>query len=358
MHTDDYIWRKTMALGKNKKLEKMIESIAMLKEEDYASVSPTLQGLYNRIKSSGEKIGQVYSSSNNAVNQMSQWSDMLEADAQKMTEASSGVSDASAAIHSAASETTSIAEEVRGAHEGLTSTIIEVSEETSEIYKKIETGQSELTGIKNLSGSVITESTEMKKNMDALMEVINHMNEVIDGINSISEQTNLLALNASIEAARAGEAGKGFAVVADEIRQLADGTKQLIGNMGEFVEGIRSASEKSSQSVDVTICSLNDINNKIGAVWNVNDENQKSVGKISESISSLAGVSEEISSSMNVLETQVSCIEDQCETLNQQVSVLTEVNDSLNNTMQPLSDVEKGLKHSVDLIKEMQSAMG
>ena len=193
MHTDDYIWRKTMALGKNKKLEKMIESIAMLKEEDYASVSPTLQGLYNRIKSSGEKIGQVYSSSNNAVNQMSQWSDMLEADAQKMTEASSGVSDASAAIHSAASETTSIAEEVRGAHEGLTSTIIEVSEETSEIYKKIETGQSELTGIKNLSGSVITESTEMKKNMDALMEVINHMNEVIDGINSImsNEETNV-----------------------------------------------------------------------------------------------------------------------------------------------------------------------
>lgn len=34
------------------------------------------------------------------------------------------------------------------------------------------------------------------------------MNEVIEGINSISSQTNLLALNASIEAARAGEAGK------------------------------------------------------------------------------------------------------------------------------------------------------
>ena len=34
--------------------------------------------------------------------------------------------------------------------------------------------------------------------MDELIEVINHMNEVISGIESISRQTNLLALNASI----------------------------------------------------------------------------------------------------------------------------------------------------------------
>ena len=117
------------------------------------------------------------------------------------------------------------------------------------------------------------------------------MNEVIEGINAISEQTNLLALNASIEAARAGEAGKGFAVVAEEIRQLAEGTKQLTGNMGEFVEGIRDASEKSSKSVDVAITSLDNIDQKINAVWNINDENKKNVGTISESIGSLAGIS-------------------------------------------------------------------
>ena len=42
----------------------------------------------------------------------------------------------------------------------------------------------------------------MQKDMDHLLEVINRMNEVISGIDSISLETNLLALNASIEAAR------------------------------------------------------------------------------------------------------------------------------------------------------------
>ncbi len=193
----------------------------------------------------------------------------------------------------------------------------------------------------------------MKKNMDALMDVINHMNEVIEGINAISEQTNLLALNASIEAARAGEAGKGFAVVAEEIRQLAEGTKQLTGNMGEFVEGIRDASEKSSKSVDVAITSLDNIDQKINAVWNINDENKKNVGTISESIGSLAGISEEISSSMNVLETQVSCIEDQCSNLSNDAELLTVINGNLKGSVEPLTQVETGMDNVAKVIGEM-----
>ena len=63
-------------------------------------------------------------------------------------------------------------------------------------------------------------------------------------------------MNASIESARAGEAGRGFAVVADQIRQLAEQTKVLTGNMGTFVENIAEASGKSSKSVENTVESL------------------------------------------------------------------------------------------------------
>ena len=279
--------------------------------------------------------------------------DAVSAEAQKNGQAAAPSKDAVIKEAQAAAETSSIAEEVRNAHEGLTNTIVDVSEKTTDIYKKIENGQEELTAIRDLSKDAISESTEMKKNMDALMDVINHMNEVIEGINAISEQTNLLALNASIEAARAGEAGKGFAVVAEEIRQLAEGTKQLTGNMGEFVEGIRDASEKSSKSVDVAITSLDNIDQKINAVWNINDENKKNVGTISESIGSLAGISEEISSSMNVLETQVSCIEDQCSNLSNDAELLTVINGNLKGSVEPLTQVETGMDNVAKVIGEM-----
>lgn len=342
-----------MALGKNKKIINLVQSISEMKEENYAAGSPELQNMYERMSAGRRQLAQVYGEDMQAVMTMSALGLKVGHDTVKMTTTAEDVNTATKAIHDAASETSSIAEEVRNAHEGLTNTIVDVSEKTTDIYKKIENGQEELTAIRDLSKDAISESTEMKKNMDALMDVINHMNEVIEGINAISEQTNLLALNASIEAARAGEAGKGFAVVAEEIRQLAEGTKQLTGNMGEFVEGIRDASEKSSKSVDVAITSLDNIDQKINAVWNINDENKKNVGTISESIGSLAGISEEISSSMNVLETQVSCIEDQCSNLSNDAELLTVINGNLKGSVEPLTQVETGMDNVAKVIGEM-----
>lgn len=342
-----------MALGKNKKIVNLVQSISEMKEENYAAGSPELQNMYERMNAGRRQLAQVYGEDMQAVMTMSALGLKVEHDTVKMTTAAEDVNTATKAIHDATTETSSIAEEVRNAHEGLTNTIIDVSGKTTDIYKKIENGQEELTAIRDLSKDAISESTEMKKNMDALMDVINHMNEVIEGINAISEQTNLLALNASIEAARAGEAGKGFAVVAEEIRQLAEGTKQLTGNMGEFVEGIRDASEKSSKSVDVAITSLDNIDQKINAVWNINDENKKNVGTISESIGSLAGISEEISSSMNVLETQVSCIENQCSNLSNDAELLTVINGNLKGSVEPLAQVETGMDNVAKVIGEM-----
>lgn len=342
-----------MALGKNKKIVNLVQSISEMKEENYAAGSPELQNMYERMNAGRRQLAQVYGEDMKAVMTMSALGLKVGHDTVKMTTAAEDVNAATKTIHDATAETSSIAEEVRNSHEGLTNTIIDVSEKTTDIYKKIENGQEELTAIRDLSKDAISESTEMKKNMDALMDVINHMNEVIEGINAISEQTNLLALNASIEAARAGEAGKGFAVVAEEIRQLAEGTKQLTGNMGEFVEGIRDASEKSSKSVDVAITSLDNIDQKINAVWNINDENKKNVGTISESIGSLAGISEEISSSMNVLETQVSCIEDQCSNLSNDAELLTVINVNLKGSLEPLTQVETGMDNVAKVIGEM-----
>ncbi len=69
--------------------------------------------------------------------------------------------------------------------------------------------------------------------------------------------------------------------------------------MGDFVEGIKSASQKSVDSAVETIDAPDIMSEKIGNVWAFrNDENQRHVSKVSESISSIAAVSREISSSM------------------------------------------------------------
>ena len=168
-----------MALGKNKKIVNLVQSISEMKEENYAAGSPELQNMYERMSAGRRQLAQVYGEDMQAVMTMSALGLKVGHDTVKMTTTAEDVNTATKAIHDAAAETSSIAEEVRNAHEGLTNTIVDVSEKTTDIYKKIENGQEELTAIRDLSKDAISESTEMKKNMDALMDVINHMNEVI-----------------------------------------------------------------------------------------------------------------------------------------------------------------------------------
>ena len=80
----------------------------------------------------------------------------------------------------------------------------------------------------------------------------------------------------------------------------------------DFVDKIKTASQKSSESVTSTIDSLGTVTEKIQSVWEINDENQKHVSRVNESISSLAAVSEEICSSMAEMESQTVNIKEQC----------------------------------------------
>jgi len=266
---------------------------------------------------------------------------------------SENVAEETEIIRSSAEECSHVAQQVNGQHEELTNTIIRAAEDTDEIYRKIEAGQNELSLIKELSTQTIDESKEMQKDMDVLLSVINNMNEVIAGINSISSQTNLLALNASIEAARAGEAGRGFAVVADEIRQLAEETQNLTANMGNFVERIKEASQKSAKSVTTTIESLDTVTNKIGEVWVINNENQENVSKINSSISSLASVSEEISSSMAEMETQAVNIKEQCHNLENNTQALRSTSEKLMAATKPVITIEGVLSEATKQLGDM-----
>ena len=342
-----------MAFGKSKIDKICLEAVAQLKETDYTKADPQIGQMYQRLVGGRSQLETAMERDLSAVTQISSLEKTLTYYTDRLGGISSDLANSTDTILQASTETSRVAGEVSNQHEDLTKTILSASEESATIYKNIEDGQQQLTEIKDLSQTTITESGEMKDNMENLFDVINHMNEVIDGINSISGQTNLLALNASIEAARAGEAGKGFAVVAEEIRKLAEETQKMTANMGEFVERIKEASGKSADSANAAVTAMNNMNEKINSVWKINDTNQKSVGRITDSVSSLAAVSQEISSSMDEMATQASNIQKQCEEQQNETQKLLTIGINLKDAAAPVHQVEKDINAAITTIGEM-----
>lgn len=81
---------------------------------------------------------------------------------------------------------------------------------------------------------------------------IKKINEFVNSIQSIASQTQLLSFNASIEAAHAGEAGKGFRIIANEVKNLSvntDTTSQKIGDaLKILVETLNELKEANDQN--------------------------------------------------------------------------------------------------------------
>lgn len=323
-------------MGLKTKRKALMEAVSELREEDY-SKDPELNQMYHRLADGRRQFAEVLDKNIKAVMQISSLDLTMQHQTERIKDIANSVADAAETIFGNASD------RADNQHEQLTHTIIQASEETAEVCKKIEISQDELTNIKELSAQTIEVSHEMQKDLDYLFQTIDRMNDVIAGINTISLQTNLLALNASIEAARAGEAGKGFAVVAEEIRSLAEETQKLTDDMGEFVEGIKSASEKSVSSATSTINALDTMTEKIGNVWGLNDENQRHVAKVNDSMSSITAVSEELSSSMTQMEEQ----------LRNSIEFMQSVGSDLKKATEPVVGIEKTLDETVKQMGSM-----
>ena len=208
-----------MALRQTKAI--LMKSVSELKAADY-SKEPELNNIYQRLLRGRKQFAEIYDKNIQAVMQISSLDLVLQHQTETIMDISKNIEKATESIFGTNSSGDYMTGNSNNQHEELTNTIIKVSEDTDEVYRKIESGQSELTLIRDLSTQTISTSQKMQSDMEYLFNVINRMSEVISGIDTISLQTNLLALNASVEAARAGESGRGFAVVAKEIRELAE----------------------------------------------------------------------------------------------------------------------------------------
>ena len=330
----------------------LVQAVAQMKDVDY-SKDPALGEMYHRLVSNRDGFEYALEQNVKACAQIEALDLELGQNAQKITDMTSEIASATKTIYRASADTAQAADRVTEKHEELSNTIINASEEASEVYGKIEEGQNALSEIRDLSNDTIEMSKSMQQDMDALSSVIKRMNEVISGIDAVSSQTNLLALNASIEAARAGEAGRGFAVVAEEIRKLAEQTQELTANMGEFVEGIRGASERGIVSAKSTIDALGSMTDKINSVWELNEGNKENISKINDAIFSLASVSEDISDSMQEMESGAGSIEEQCAVLKDDTANMDEIIGSLEHVAEPVAQVKQAIDAATKTMGQM-----
>ena len=316
----------------------LIKSLSELREAEYEK-DPELKEMYDRLQSGRTQLAEVFDKNIKAVMQISSLDLTMQHQTEKIIDISRKVEAASATIFGSLDDPVGMTDN-NNRHEELTNTIIDVSAETDNVYRKIEEGQNELTTIKELSNQTIQTSEKLQRDMDGLFKIIDRIGEIVSGIDSISMQTNLLALNASIEAARAGVAGRGFAVVAGQIRELAGETQNLTGNMNEFLDEIRSASHVSLQSTTDTMKALESVTEKIKNVWKLNSENQTHVSKINGSMSSITAISEELSSSMMEMENQ----------LRDSTNFMKQVSVDLGDAVKPVVEIEQGLDDAVKQI--------
>lgn len=204
-----------------------------------------------------------------------------------------------------------------------------ISSLSDSVQDKTVKSSASIKEVVSVFNDIIESFKEFQKKVDATVDNIKQVNEIIALINSIAEQTNLLALNAAIEAASAGEAGRGFAVVAEEIRQLAEQSKDASSNIksiGQSIlenatamkeqsvgidDGLQGQNKVLNQSIaefDTVADGINDITPRIGEVNNsvIKLKNEKDtlvgkVDKVSSIANNIASSSQEVSAAVEEL---------------------------------------------------------
>jgi methyl-accepting chemotaxis protein len=133
-----------------------------------------------------------------------------------------------------------------------------------------------MEGLVETLAQVSRQSANSVQQIDAMVQHLDAIFELLGDVRTIADQTNLLALNAAIEAARAGEAGRGFAVVAEEVRNLSE-------RSNSFNEQIRKLVASSKEAVARVRESVGDMaTREVSASRQAKDEVARLLGQVGE----------------------------------------------------------------------------
>lgn len=213
-------------------------------------------------------------------------------------------------------------------------------------------------GIKSMTGyrTAIDAMSNDLDNINSILakfnEDIKKIEEVGDFIIGISKNLRLLSLNASVETARAGEAGKGFAVVAQEVSSISVKTKEGIESINRIVKEIINSSKQVNDSIKHCEQTYNDskalfenVNESFNAINTSSEDIQSRMTKISDKMDTLSkntGESREKAKSLysasQAISEHISGIAAVSQEVAAESNTLSENTDALTGMM---SDIEK-----------------
>ncbi|UQB42113.1 HAMP domain-containing protein [Thiomicrospira microaerophila] len=163
--------------------------------------------------------------------------------------------------------------------------------------------------------------------MSAIQDSSNQINDIVSLIDGIAFQTNLLALNAAVEAARAGEHGRGFAVVAGEVRSLAqksaEAAKDIKSLIEKSVERINQGTQLAAESEEIISKmnqSITEVTGMIADIASASVEQAQGVSEINQAIGLIDNVTQQNAALVEETSAAAESLKDQAKLLSESVS--------------------------------------
>jgi methyl-accepting chemotaxis protein len=139
-------------------------------------------------------------------------------------------------------------------------------------------------------GRAVAVGNATRDKIETLNQTVTSIGSVAGIIGGIAARTNLLALNATIEAARAGAAGKGFAVVATEVKELASQTARSTGEIGGYIEQVKSATVDAIEAVATIERMILEISGISESIATAVEQQGAATSEIARNVAETAGV--------------------------------------------------------------------